>query len=244
MENRGVFDDLTIAVVAFEGAEELDVIGRYEIFWWMSVFQGYPPDYKPTEDEFRKTFVAHEGAMPNVFTVGPRTSEAYKLSSGTRFIPQYSYADAPKANVVLVPGGHGSLRFPELQRDGTLDYIRSVATAPDNKYIMSVCSGAFVLGTLGLLDEPHCTVNHTLYALFEKRVPKARLIKDASLSFVQDGKLITGNAPASGIPAALRLVEYHCGPGYKNNLRNLLAYVVPPVAGAVAEGGLVKHVTL
>jgi hypothetical protein len=110
----------------------------HEIFLWASVFQGYPPDYAPKEEEFRKTFREHEGAMPNVFTVGPTANEAYKLSSGTRSIPQYSYADALKANVVLAPGGHGSLRFRELQRNGTPDYIRAVATAPDNKYIMSV----------------------------------------------------------------------------------------------------------
>lgn len=244
MDNPNVFTDLNIALVAFQGAEELDVFGPYEIFWWASVFQSFPPDHDFTQDQFRTTFKAHEGAVPNVFTVGPTTREAYHLSSGTRFIPQYSYDDAPSANVVLVPGGHGSLKFPELQRDGTIDFIRKAATASENKYFMSVCSGAFLLGSLGLLDERHCTVNHTLYDLFEQQVPKAKLIRDPSLSFVQDGTLITSNAPASGIPAALRLVEDHSGPGYKNNLRSLLSYVVGPVAGAVSEGGDIRQVTL
>ena len=40
-------DDLSIAVLIFEGAEEQDIVGPYEMFYWMSLFEALPPDRRP-----------------------------------------------------------------------------------------------------------------------------------------------------------------------------------------------------
>jgi transcriptional regulator GlxA family with amidase domain len=243
-DKKGVFDDLTVAILAFPGAEELDVFGPYEVFWWISTFQNYAPDKPIGQAEFQKTFGASEGINPHVFTVGP-TTEQYELSSGTKFAPTYSYDNAPEANVVLVPGGHGSWKFDELKKNGTFDYVEKVAASPDNKYVMSVCSGSFILGKLGLLDHQYCSVNHTLYDTFEEQVPGAKLVRDASMSFVQDGRLLTSNAPASGLAVALRLVDYHCGAGYKDNIKNLLSYApATEIKGVVAHGDTFEAATV
>jgi Transcriptional regulator containing an amidase domain and an AraC-type DNA-binding HTH domain len=234
---KAVFDDLKVAILAFPGAEELDVFGPYEVFWWISTFQGYAPDTEILQTEFQKTFGAHEGTNPHVFTVGPSDVE-YQLSSGTNFRPTYTYDNAPEANVVVVPGGHGSWKFDELESNGTFDYVKKAAASPQNRYIVAVCSGSFILGKLGLLNNRYCSVNHTLYDAFEEKFPQARLVRDASLSFVQDGKLLTSNAPASGLAVALRLVEDHCGTGYKNNIKNLLSYApATEIKGVVAKNG-------
>lgn len=239
----GGMDDLVIAVVMFDGAEEQDVVGPYEMFWWMSLFQKLPPDQPISESDFAKIFASREGSTPSLFTVAP-TTDVYHMSSGMRFIPHFSYDNAPAANMVVAPGGHGSLNFPALQRNGTIDYIKEIGSAPDCTYIMSVCSGAFLLGAAGLLDGRSCTCNHTSYGRFEKEMPTAKLVRDASLSFVQEGNLFTSNGPCSGLATALRLVEVQCGTGYKNNLRNLLSYVAPPVKGALVEDGTITHVTV
>ena len=236
-DSKEVFDDLKVAILAFPGAEELDVFGPYEVFWWISTFQGYAPDTKISQTEFQKTFGTHEGTNPHVFTVGPTDAE-YQLSSGTWFRPTYTYDNAPEANVVVVPGGHGSWKFDELEANGTFEYVKKVATLPQNKYIVAVCSGSFIFGKLGLLDGRYCSVNHTLYDAFEEKIPQAKLVRDASLSFVQDGKILTSNAPASGLAVALRLVEDHCGTGYKNNIKNLLSYApATEIRGVVAKNG-------
>lgn len=233
----GVFDDLTVAVLAFPGAEELDVFGPYEVFWWISTFQGYQPNRPVTQTEFQQTFAAHPGTNPHVFTVGP-TTDPYELSSGTQFAPTYSYENSPAANVVLVPGGHGSWDFDELRANGTFDYVQRVATAPTNRYVMAVCSGSFTLGELGLLNDRYCSVNHTLYDAFEARYPQAKLVRDANQSFVQDGHLLTSNAPASGLAVALQLVATHCGVGYKNNIKQLLSYApATQIAGVMTHHG-------
>ena len=55
----GCVDDLSIALVMFEGAEEQDVVGPFEMFWWMSLFQDLPPDRRPVgESDFAVDFIS------------------------------------------------------------------------------------------------------------------------------------------------------------------------------------------
>jgi transcriptional regulator GlxA family with amidase domain len=252
--SKTCFDDLSIALPLFEGAEEQDVVGPYEMFFWMSLFEALPPDRRPigeddfavnfvTDSEFADYFFPKVAPKAKVFTVAP-TTNAYRMSSGMRLTPDFNYENAPAANTIVVPGGRGARDIPARQKEGTIDYIKSVANAPSHKYVMSVCTGAFLLGAAGLLDGRHCQVSSHNYEKFERDVPKARLVKDPSLSFVQDGDLFTSNGPCSGLATALRLVEVHCGTGYKNNLRELIEYIVPPVKGALAEDGKITDITV
>jgi hypothetical protein len=105
----GCMDDLSIAVVTFEGAEEQDVVGPYEMLWWMSLFQDLPSDRPIAESDFAETFYSEAGATPpKVFTVAP-TTDTYRMSSGMRFTPDFSYDNAPAANMVVAPGGRGAM---------------------------------------------------------------------------------------------------------------------------------------
>ena len=241
----GCMDDLSIAVVVFEGAEEQDIVGPYEMFGWMSLFQHLPPGRPISEADFSYDFFEHPkaGPTPTVFTVGP-TTDIYRMSAGIRFIPDFSYDNAPPANVIVAPGGRGSRDIPALQRNGTIDYIKQIASAPDCKYVMSVCTGAFILGAASVLDGRYCQTTPHSYGRFEQDVPEAKLVKDASLNFVQDGNLFTSSGPCSGLATSLRLVEVHCGTGYKNNLRELIEYIPPPMKGALVENGKITHITV
>jgi transcriptional regulator GlxA family with amidase domain len=250
---QGRMEELTIAVPIFEGAEEQDVVGPLEMFYWMSLFESLPPDRRPigepdfaanfiTESEFEEYFYP-KVSPKNVFTVGPAL-KSYRMSSGMRWTPDFSYDDAPPANVIVAPGGRGVHDIPARQKDGTVDYIRKVGSTPNVKYIMSVCTGGFLLGAAGLLDGRCCQISSHNYYRFEREVPKAKLVRDPSLSFVQDGNIFTSNGPCSGLATALRLIEVHCGTGYKNNLRELIEYIVPPVKGALVENGEVRYITV
>jgi transcriptional regulator GlxA family with amidase domain len=146
--------------------------------------------------------------------------------------------------MIVSPGGRGAHDVPARRKEGTIDYIKTVANSPGNKYVMSVCTGAFLLGAAGLLDGRHCQTSSHNYGRFERMVPRAKLIKDPSLSFVQDGNLFTSNGPCSGLATSLRVVEVHCGTGHKNNLRELIEYIVPPVKGALVENGNITNITV
>jgi putative intracellular protease/amidase len=250
----GSMDDLSIALPIYEGAEEQDVVGPLEMFFWMSLFEALPPDRRPigepdfavdfiTESEFLEYFYPKAAPKAKVFTVGPAI-KTYRMSSGMQWIPDFSYDNAPAANMIVAPGGRGAHDIPARHKDGTIDYIKRIGQASDTKYVMSVCTGAFLLGAAGLLDGRHCQVSSHNYGRFEQEVPKAKLLKDPSLSFVQDGNLFTSNGPCSGLATSLRVVEVHCGTGHKNNLRELIEYIVPPVKGAVAENGRITIITV
>jgi putative intracellular protease/amidase len=250
----GCWDDLSIALPIFEGAEEQDVVGPLEMFYWMSLFEALPPNRRPigepdfavdfiSESEFADYFYPKVAPKAKVFTVAP-SIKTYRMSSGMQWTPDFSHDNAPAANMIVVPGGRGAHDIPARHKEGTIDYIKRVANAPDSKYVMSVCTGAFLLGAAGVLDGRHCQVSSHNYGRFEREVPKAKLLKDPSLNFVQDGNLFTSNGPCSGLATALRVVEAHCGTGHKNNLRELIEYKVPPAKGALVENGKLTNITV
>lgn len=246
--------DLSIAVPIYEGAEELDVVGPLEMFHWMSLFEALPTDRRPvgennfavdfiTEDEFSEYFDLDKSTKPNIFTVAP-SMKTYRMNSGMKWTPEYTFENAPHADVIVVPGGIGARDISAREAEGTIDYIRKVAAHADNKYIISVCTGGFLLGAAGLLDGKHCQISSHNYERFGREVPKAKLVKDPSLNFVQDGKLFTSNGPASGLATALRVIEVHCGTGHKNNLRELIEYKVAPAKGALIENGTLSIINV
>ena len=81
----GSMDDLSIAVLVFEGAEEQDVVGPYEMFTWMSLFQDLPPGRPVTESAFSYEFFDHRRANRSVFTVAAST-DVYRGTSGMRIV--------------------------------------------------------------------------------------------------------------------------------------------------------------
>jgi transcriptional regulator GlxA family with amidase domain len=91
-------------------------------------------------------------------------------------------------------------------------------------------------------DIAYCMVSSHNYGTFERKVPKAKLLKDPLINFVQDDNLFTSNGPCSGLATSLRVVEVHCGTGRKNNLRELIEYKVPPVKGALVENGALRYI--
>jgi hypothetical protein len=74
----GCMDDLVIAFVLFEGAEEQDVAGPFEMFYWMSLFEALSPDRRPigepdfaVDSEFADYFYPKVAPKAKVFTVAP-----------------------------------------------------------------------------------------------------------------------------------------------------------------------------
>lgn len=233
--------DLNIAIIMFDGAEEQDVAGPWEMFWWATTFDTLPEADDVTEENFSYTFNSTSRRLPNLFTVAP-TTEPLTMSSGMRFLADYTFDDAPAANVVVVPGGEGARATETLKANGTLDFIHKLGTQTDNRYIMSVCTGSFVLGHAGLLDGIHCTTYMNQYKRFEREIPAAKLVRNTEINFVQDGKHLTTNGPCSGLATSLRLVEVHVGTRKKDKLRELLSFVYPTAKGLILENGaLVEH---
>ncbi|MFJ2740391.1 helix-turn-helix domain-containing protein [Streptomyces sp. NPDC087440] len=90
--------------------------------------------------------------------------------------------------------------------------------------VLSVCSGAFVLGAAGLLDDRRCTTHWRHVAELARRHPRARLEPD--VLYVDEGSVITSAGTAAGIDACLHLVRQEDGPEVANTIARRM--VVPP----------------
>jgi transcriptional regulator GlxA family with amidase domain len=133
-----------------------------------------------------------------MFTVGPSTAPL-QATGGLTIVPAYDYRSAPPARVIVVPAHRSS--------DATLEFLRSRAERTD--LIMSVCTGAFVLGRAGLLDGRTATTHHDFWDEFEQRFPKVTLQRGPR--FVEHKQVATAGGLTSGIDLALRVVERYYG---------------------------------
>jgi transcriptional regulator GlxA family with amidase domain len=103
-----------------------------------------------------------------------------------------------------------------------LDVLRAAHEA--GSIILSVCSGAFLLGAAGLLDGRRCTT-HWLYAdEMQRRFPATEV--DPSVLFVDTGDIITSAGTAAGVDACLHLVRRELGAAAANAIARRM--VVPP----------------
>jgi transcriptional regulator GlxA family with amidase domain len=133
----------------------------------------------------------------NTYLVAPSMHEV--SLGGLRVRPDYTYDTAPKPNVLVVPGTHGT---PE-----TIAWIKHANTTAD--ITMSVCVGAFLVAKAGLFDGKYVTTHHDAYDEFARRFPKAKLVRGPR--YVEDWDVSSSGGETSGIDLALRVVERYFG---------------------------------
>lgn len=90
--------------------------------------------------------------------------------------------------------------------------------------VCAICTGAFVLGEAGLLDQRSCTTHWKRLDELQRRFPLARVERDRL--FVTDGPVTTSAGVASGIDVTLWFVEQHFGPLLAARLaREMVVYI-------------------
>jgi transcriptional regulator GlxA family with amidase domain len=148
---------------------------------------------------FQDAGVGSGGGSPfEQYTVA-ETIDPVEASAGLTIVPEYAYASAPQPNVVVVPAHQSS--------EATLGWLRRAAARAD--VVMSVCTGAFVLASAGLLDGRTATTHHDFFDDFEASFPKVELIRGPR--FVEHEDIATAGGLTSGIDLALRVVERYLG---------------------------------
>ncbi|MFD9815876.1 GlxA family transcriptional regulator [Streptomyces sp. NPDC059080] len=167
-----------VALVVFDGVTLLDVSGPSEVLHQAGRF-GYP---------YELVLVSPGG--------GPVTTAAGPALTGT------VTADAAgPVDTVLVAGGDRLAERPP--DDALLAAVRTLA--PGAARIASVCTGAFVLAALGLLDGRRATTHWRHAATLARRHPRVRVEPDAL--HLRDGRYVTSAGISAGIDLTLALVE-------------------------------------
>ena len=148
---------------------------------------------------------------------GPVATDA-----GFAIMPTYTFADAPAADILCAPGGHG---VTDALRDAsTREFV--AAQAAGARWITGVCTGAFILGAAGLLEGKRATT-HWAYTHLLDRVGA----QYASGRVVEDGKTVTCGGVTAGLDFALTLIAREAGEATAQAIQLALEYdPAPPFA--------------
>lgn len=175
-----------VGILIFDGVEVLDFAGPFEVFSRTRLVPGL--DSRRSED----------GAPFHVFTVA-RTRETVRATGDLLVAPHHSFADAPRIDLLVVPGGFGTR---SLMNDvPTLDWIRMAAAS--SRKVTSVCSGALLLTKAGLLEGRRATTHWGALDLLDSL---GGVTVDREARVVDDG-VITSAGVASGIDMSFYVVE-------------------------------------
>ncbi|MEV6011767.1 GlxA family transcriptional regulator [Streptomyces sp. NPDC051976] len=137
--------------------------------------------------------------------VSPRGG-AVATSTGPVLGGTSTAADAGLLDTVMVAGGDRLAEGPV--EPELLDTVSALAGRAGR--VASVCTGAFVLAELGLLDGRRAATHWRHAETLARRYPRVRVEPDAI--HVRDGRYVTSAGISAGIDLALALVEEDHGP--------------------------------
>ncbi len=120
---------------------------------------------------------------------------------GPRVVPDFSFAEAPDFDLLLVPGGAGTLA--ELENKAMLDYLRR--SAEKAELVATVCTGSALLARAGILDGRKATSNKQVFALATQQSSAVDWVERAR--WVEDGKFYTSSGVSAGMDMALAIVS-------------------------------------
>jgi transcriptional regulator GlxA family with amidase domain len=131
-ERRGRMSERTIAVAVWDGVEELDFAGPYEVL---------------------TAWATGTGNGTRVVTVGEQAAEV-RCAHGLRVVPDTTWGELGDVDVLVLPGGNSR---PQMDDERFLERLR--AMAEHGTLMTSVCTGALPFAAAGLLDGKPATTH-------------------------------------------------------------------------------------
>ena len=173
-----------VGIYLFNKVELLDFAGPYEVFSTTS------------ESNDNKSF--------RVFTIS-EDGGAIKSVNGLIVIPDYSFSNHPKIDILIIPGGEGTKA--EIKKKKVMEWVNK--TQGSAEIMATVCSGARIPAVLGLLDGLEATTHHSVIDDVKKLAPN--VIIDHTKRFIDNGKIMTSGGISAGIDLSLHIVKKLCG---------------------------------
>ena len=183
---------LEIGALIFEAVDQLDVTGPFEVL-------SHLPD--------------------TVFRLYGKTTAPARDVRGLRLLPDARLDDAPRFDVLVVPGGFGQEAV--LEDEETLAWVKR--QAGDATHVLSVCTGALILGAAGLLKgrraTTHWAVRHLLPFFGAVGVDERVVV---------DGKVTSTAGVTAGLDGALRLAAALRGEEAAQRIQLFMEYAPQP----------------
>jgi putative intracellular protease/amidase/predicted N-acetyltransferase YhbS len=169
----------TVGILIFDDVEELDFTGPLEVFG----------------------MAAHFGASCRTVTIAEQRKEIH-CRHGLRVVPDFSFDDAPPLDLLIVPGGLGA-RTHARGNAKILDFVRQQTGT-----VASICTGALILASAGLLDGLTATTHHNSLDLLRQH---AKIDVRERTRFIMHDRVATSAGVSAGIDLALALVAREWG---------------------------------
>jgi len=195
--------EFRVGIVLFEGAEELDWAGPWEVFTMATMGR----------DDLTVGTVAQ--------TAGP-----VRCAKGLRVLPDHSFEDCPKLDLVLVPGGQGTRA--EVKNEVLLEWLGEVARGC--QWVTSVCTGSLLLHGAGLTAGKRITTHWAFVSTLRELAGDAEVLE--GVRYVRDGNLVTAAGVSAGIDMALWLVGQIWGVEHARWTQRFMEYDPAPPYGA------------
>lgn len=173
---------MRITLLAFPRVQLLDVVGPADVFAEASRQLGNPRAYRVEVIGTQKGLVKGSNGLKIAID---ETFETYKGRIDTLLVAGSPHVDAIASNPVLQA------------------WLRQQAQTV--RRLCSVCSGAFLLASAGLLDGRRVTTHWNSSARLAKEHPQAEVEPDSI--FIKDGNLYTSAGVTACMDLALALVE-------------------------------------
>jgi putative intracellular protease/amidase len=160
------------------------------------------------------------GALPGYFDIVTVSDHAGPVAStpGPKSVADYSYADCPPLDLILLPGGFGTVA--ELENSALLDFLRE--RSAQAQYTMSVCSGSAILARAGLLDGRRATSNKQLFKLATQQSDQVDWVEQAR--WVEDGPFVTASGVSAGTDMALAVIARLLGDEHAQLIADFTEY--------------------
>lgn len=171
---------LCIGLFLFNEVEVLDFAGPFEVF-------------SLSEKDGEK--------VCKVVTI----SEDGKLISGRNGLkvqPDFSFYNHPKLDILLIPGGFGAENI-EIKNPAVLQWIRE--EQKQVKTLASICTGAFLLAEIGLLNGKKATTHWMDLELLEKTYLDIEVVRN--VKYVDEGDVLTSGGISAGIHLSFHILE-------------------------------------
>lgn len=200
-----------IGILIFDGVEELDFVGPYEVFTMSNEMHG------------------REGReRPDRVTLITETGKPVTGAKGMTVEAHASIAEAGPLDIILVPGGIGTRR--EVENAALLSWIAK--TSEICEWVTSVCTGAMLLTAAGPAKGKRVTTHWGFIPALRERGEAGTVLEN--IRYVRDGNVVTAAGVSAGIDMALWLVGQMHGEDHARLTQLAMQYdPAPPYAAAV-----------
>ena len=194
----------TIAFVLYPGLTVFDLVGPLQV---LTALGTIAPEYR--------TVVVGE-------RVEPMDTD---IPGEMKMIPNNAFEEVPHPFAVIVPGGvTPTLRA--MRNEAIRSYVRSAAESAE--VVGSVCTGALILASVGLLEGRQATTHWAFYKVLEEF--GAKYVRKR---WVEDGKFICSAGVSAGIDMALQLAARLTDDHRAREVQYRLGYDPEPPFGGI-----------